>query len=77
MATALLFTNGKSQAVRIPKELEFEDVSEVDIRRENGSIILTPKRKTWRSFSKVDKVDPDFMLDRANVIEDGSFEIGT
>ena len=46
------------------------------IRWENGSIILTPKRKTWRSFSKVGKADADFMLDRADVVEDGLFEIG-
>jgi antitoxin VapB len=34
MATASLFTNGKSQAVRIPKELEFEGIYEVEVTRD-------------------------------------------
>jgi antitoxin VapB len=46
MATASLFTNGKSQAVRIPKELEFEGINEVEIIRDGDSIILRPKRKS-------------------------------
>ena len=71
MATASLFTNGKSQAVRIPKDLEFEGINEVEIIRDGDSIVLTPKRKSWASFSDVDKVDNDFMVDRADVVEDG------
>ncbi len=34
MATASLFKNGRNQAVRLPKELEFVGVSEVEIRKE-------------------------------------------
>jgi antitoxin VapB len=71
MATASLFTNGKSQAVRIPKELEFEGINEVEIIRDGDSIILTPKRKSWSSFSAVEKTDDDFIVDRPDVIEDG------
>ncbi|PIP80477.1 MAG: AbrB family transcriptional regulator, partial [Gammaproteobacteria bacterium CG22_combo_CG10-13_8_21_14_all_40_8] len=47
MATASLFINGKSQAVRIPKDLEFEGINEVEITRDGDSIVLTPKRKSW------------------------------
>ena len=71
MATASLFINGKSQAVRIPKELEFEGINEVEVIRDGDSIILTPKRKSWESFSTVDKADDDFMNDRPEMIEDG------
>jgi len=71
MATASLFTNGKSQAVRIPKELEFEGINEVEIIRDGDSIILTPKRKSWSSFSAVEKIDDDFIVNRPDVIEDG------
>jgi antitoxin VapB len=43
--TASLFRNGRSQAVRIPKEFEFEG-DEVEIRKEaDGSIKLIPKRR--------------------------------
>lgn len=71
MATASLFTNGKSQAVRIPKDLEFEGIKEVEITRDGDSIVLTPKRKSWSSFSDVDKADDDFMTERSDVVEDG------
>jgi antitoxin VapB len=70
MATASLFTNGKSQAVRIPKYLEFEGINEVEITREGDSIILTPKRKSWASFSDINKADSDFMVERSDIIED-------
>ncbi|MFT6735340.1 MAG: antitoxin VapB [Polaribacter sp.] len=70
MATASLFTNGKSQAVRIPKYLEFEGINEVEITREGDSIILTPKRKSWASFSDINKADSDFMVERSDIVED-------
>lgn len=38
-----LFRNGRNQAVRIPREFEMEG-SEVLIRREGNSLILTPIR---------------------------------
>lgn len=40
-ATAKLFMNGRSQAVRLPKEFRFEG-SEVSIRREGNRIVLEP-----------------------------------
>jgi len=50
--TARLFTNGGSQAVRLPAEYRFEG-SEVYIRRDarSGEVVLSPKtRKSWASF---------------------------
>jgi len=42
--TARLFRNGRSQAVRIPKEFEFEG-NEVTMRRnKQGEIVLSAKR---------------------------------
>jgi len=71
VATASLFINGKSQAVRIPKGLEFEGINEVEITRDGDSIVLTPKRKSWVSFSDVDKTDNDFMIERSDVVKEG------
>lgn len=71
MATASLFTNNKSQAVRIPKELEFQGIKEVEVTREGDSIILTPKRKSWSSFADIEKADSDFMSQRPDIVEDG------
>lgn len=75
MATASLFTNGKNQAVRIPKELEFHGINEVEITRDGDSIVLTPKRKSWASFAGVEKTDNDFMVERADVVEGGRVKL--
>lgn len=47
--TARLFRNGKNQAVRLPKEFEIK-ASEVTIRRQGASLILTPKPQTWQDY---------------------------
>ncbi len=41
---ASLFRNGRNQAVRIPREFEMEG-SEVLIRQEGDSLVLTPIRR--------------------------------
>lgn len=40
--TAKLFTNGRSQAVRLPKGFRFEGVKEVTLEREGNAVILRP-----------------------------------
>jgi antitoxin VapB len=58
VATAKLFRNGRSQAVRLPKEFRFEG-EEVAIRREGQRIVLEPLKSRswpqgyWRSWGKV------------------------
>ena len=71
MKTASIFKNGKNQAIRLPKEFEFKDVTEVIISKEGNSIILTPKRKSWNSFLDTQKVDENFLEERPDIIEDG------
>jgi len=71
MRTASLFKNGKNQAVRLPKEFEFEGVTEVEIQRDGESIILTPKRKSWASFSEVERADKDFLGERPDLFDEG------
>lgn len=48
---AKLFTNGRSQAVRLPAAFRFEG-KEVFIRKDEktGSVILSPKPATWDGF---------------------------
>lgn len=45
MHTAKLFMNGRSQAVRLPKEFRFEGVSEVVIERDGERVILSPGKR--------------------------------
>lgn len=71
MRTASLFKNSTNQAVRLPKEFEFKGVSEVEIRRDGESLVLTPKRKSWATFADVATADQDFLAERPDVIEEG------
>ena len=75
-ATAKLFTNGRSQAVRIPKTLEFEGITEVVISRHGDGLLLAPVRKSWESFA-VDApvVDDDFMVERPDLLDAGRVDL--
>lgn len=62
---AKIFWNGRSQAVRLPKEYRFEG-KEVRIRREGDAVILEPVEKPgwpegfWEEFSKLPPLSEDF-----------------
>ena len=47
--TARVFMNGRSQAVRLPKEFRF-DTDRVAIRREGDSVILSPVYRDWDDY---------------------------
>ncbi len=49
MQTAKIFINGRSQAVRIPKEFQFKG-DEVFIQKVGDVVILVPKNKAWNAF---------------------------
>ncbi|MDR0447683.1 MAG: type II toxin-antitoxin system VapB family antitoxin [Treponema sp.] len=62
--TAKIFTSGRSQAVRLPKEFRFKG-TEVYIKKEKGRVILSEKpQETWAEIFKVIKGDPDFSIHR-------------
>ncbi len=46
MRTVSIFKNGNNRAIRLPRDLDFEGVSELEIVREGDSIILRPVRPT-------------------------------
>ena len=46
LATAKVFKNGASQAVRLPKEFRF-DSAEVCIKRIGSAVLLFPKNAAW------------------------------
>ena len=49
MRTAKIFRSGNSQAVRLPKEFQI-DAKEVEIFKENGSLVLRPVPRTWKAY---------------------------
>ena len=58
--TAALFKSNRSQAVRIPKDMEFpEGVKNLVIRKVGNSRILTPKESLWLEYFDQPGV-PDF-----------------
>lgn len=70
-AIARLFTNGRSQAVRIPKAFEFEGVSEVVMRKEGDALVIVPVRKTWTSYpDDAPDVRDDFLNERPALMDD-------
>ena len=57
------FMSGRSQAVRIPKELRLED-TEVVINRVGDSLMITPREALERMFfSGIDMLSDDFLAD--------------
>ena len=65
--TAKIFQNGRSQAIRLPKEFRF-DGKEVFIEKVGEKIILSPKPSSWNDFFlSGEKADPDFMEDRKDI----------
>ena len=66
--TAKLFMNGRSQAVRLPKDFRFDD-DEVYIRKDpqSGDVILSKKPGNWDEFFELvasSEIPQDFMTDR-------------
>ena len=65
MAQATIFTNNKSQAVRIPKALEFpEGTKKVSIIPVGNARLITPAGTSWDSWFDGNDVTADFMNER-------------
>ena len=71
---AKLFKNGRSQAVRLPKEFRFEG-TEVRIRKQGEKVILEPvKRSKWPDgFWDIFTPDPQF--DTPNPLVSKEFQL--
>jgi antitoxin VapB len=64
MHTAKIFRNGKSQAVRLPKEFRLEG-DEVYVNQVGGTVVLFPKENPWASFfESLSRFSDDFMTER-------------
>ena len=64
MDTAKLFKNGRSQAVRLPKEYRF-DATEVYVKKLGDIVMLIPKDSPWSVMEKsLDYFTDDFMNER-------------
>jgi len=66
MNTAKVFQNGRSQAVRLPKEFRFEG-NEVFVHKVGNAVVLLPVQHSWDTlFESLEQFSEDFMADGRN-----------
>jgi antitoxin VapB len=64
MNKAKIFPNGRSQAVRLPKEYQFA-AKEVYVNRVGNVVMLFPKKKGWEILAEsLNHFTDDFMAER-------------
>jgi len=71
MKSAKIFTNGQSQAVRLPKEYRFEE-DKVFIKKLNDMVVLIPKNSNsvWNTlFDALEDFTPDFLEEQSELVQ--------
>ncbi len=64
MDTAKIFQNGKSQAIRLPKEYRFRG-SKVYVKRMGNAVILIPEQDSWQTLvESLEQFSDDFLAER-------------
>jgi antitoxin VapB len=68
MSISTVFTNNRTQAVRLPAEMRFPDsVKKVEVRTKGLERIISPATSSWDSFFLGSAAPtPDFMSERAS-----------
>ncbi len=75
MQTAKIFTNGRSQAIRLPKDFRFSG-EDVYINKIGKIVILIPKDDPWSVLANsLDQFSDDFMDDRKQPLQDSREEL--
>ena len=71
MKTSTVFTNNRTQAVRLPAELRFpEGVKQVEVRALGVERIIAPVDAAWDSFFLgANLPSEDFMAERADQVQ--------
>ncbi len=75
MRTVSVFRNNRNLAIRLPKDFELPGVTELSIEKQGDAIVLRPVRPSWTSLAEAVPADPDFLRERADVIEPGRFAL--
>ncbi len=69
MQTAKIFINGRSQAVRLPKEFRFSG-DDVFIKKIGNMVVLFPKDDPWTPLvNSLDQFTDDFMETRDQPVQ--------
>ncbi len=72
MTISTLFTNNRTQAVRLPAELRIPDnIKRVEVRAIGNERIISPVNQSWDSFFlSSPSPSEDFMAERATQMQD-------
>ena len=70
MRTVSIFNSGKNQVVRLPADMSYDGIDELEITRIGDTITLRPVRPTWLSLAELPKSDTDFLKERKSVFSD-------
>lgn len=73
--TVAIFRNNRNQAIRLPKDFEFQGVTELTIERQGDTILLRPVRPDWLSLANEPQADTDFLRERPDLVEAGRFAL--
>lgn len=68
MKTVSIFKNGNNQAIRLPKDMEYQGVSQLEIIKEGDTLILRPLKASWLSLIEQEKGEADFSMERNDII---------
>jgi antitoxin VapB len=75
MQTAKIFANGRSQAIRLPKDFRFSG-EDVYINKIGNIVVLIPKDDPWSVLANsLDQFSDDFMDDRNQPLQDSREEL--
>lgn len=71
MSITTVFTNNRSQAVRLPADVRLpDDVKKVEVRARGADRIISPVGQTWDEFFlNGPQVSDDFLNERATQIQ--------
>ena len=71
MAISTVFTNNRTQAVRLPADMRFpESIKKVEVRMVGQERIIAPAESAWDSFFLgAATVSDDFMTARASQLQ--------
>lgn len=68
---AKLFMNGRSQAVRLPKEFRFRDTDEVLIYQSGNKLCIEPINHSWEPILQaIDQFPDEFEFEKAPIDND-------
>lgn len=70
MRTVTIFKNGVNQAVRLPKDMQFDGIAELEIIKQGDVITLRPVRPSWPSLAQFERADADFLQERNSIVDD-------